>query len=42
MHVHAGDEQLSEPKSAKFFVRDEGASGDVTCRMELDHLQSSI
>ena len=35
MHVHAGDEQLSEPKSAKFFVHADGSSvlkrrGDLT------------
>lgn len=35
MHVHAGDEQLSEAKSAKFFVRADGSSvmkrrGDLT------------
>ena len=26
VHVHAGDEQLSEPKSPKFFVRADGSS----------------
>lgn len=35
MHVHAGDENLSESKSAKFFVRADGSSvlkrrGDLT------------
>ena len=39
MHVHAGAEELSEPKSAKFFVRADGSSvlkrrGDLSKRQQ--------
>lgn len=40
MHVHAGDEEMSEAKSAKFFVRADGSSvmkrrGDLTKKEQI-------
>ena len=46
MHVHAGDEEMTQSKSAKFFVKADGSSvmkrkGDLTAR-EVKGIQAYI